>query len=174
MGDRKSWREIDRQRDGSAHRREERKGGGRAPRVESATASYKRTLDAFFDKGVVPDHLKDKLPDPDESQDPEAVERVKLIRAVRAAESGPPLVKAIDALRERFGLPDDLEILLRVLEHPEDPVLFEALGLIAPHVEAAERLPSKRRFVERLKGLELTSFDPRVQRKAATLVAKLR
>lgn len=175
MGERKSWRDVDRQRDKSEHRKEERKsGGGPAPRVESATASYKRTLDAFFDQGVVPDHLKDKLPEADESQDPEAAERVRLIRAVRAAESGAALVKAVDALRAKTSLPDDLELLLRVLEHPKDPVLLEALGLIEPHIEAGERIPQKKVFVQRLKGLELTSFDPRVQRKAVALAAKLK
>lgn len=171
MADRPSWRDLDRKRDKSAHRREEPTLRGKPARVESATAAYKRSLDAFFDQGVVPDHLKDKLP-AGESEGPS--ERQQLIRAIRGATAAKDLEKAVDSLRADFGLPDDMEILLRVLEHPKDPVLLEALTLIEAHVDSGKQTPKKALFVQRLKGLEFSSFDPRVQRKAVALVAKLR
>lgn len=145
---------------------------GREPRTTTATKDYKRSLDAFFDKGVVPEHIRARMEevgiDPDAGPD----ERTKALRAVRAAPSGPKLVKAIDALRKEFGLPDDLELLLRVLEHPKDDVLREALALIEPHVDLGTPLPKKRVFIQRLRGLEFSSFDPRVQRRAVEIADK--
>lgn len=176
MGDRPSWRDIDRKKDRSRHRQDERPAGPK-PRVESATKAYRRQLDRLFAEGGLPEHLKDRLPAPEAEEAAPAgkgSDRLKRVRAVRQAPSGPELVKAIDALRKDYGLPDDLEILLRVLEHPSDAVLLEALALIEQHVEMGDPLPHRKTFVERLKGLELTSFDPRVQRKAATLAARLR
>jgi hypothetical protein len=172
MADKPSWRDKDRQRDKSAHRREERPGGGgRAPRVDSATATYKRQLDAFFDKGVVPGHLKDRLPAGAQGEGPS--ERTVLLRAVRTAESGKALTQAIDALHAKFGLPDEMEVLLRVLEHPKDAILRDALDLIETYVDSGQQVPKKKNFVQRLKGLEFSSFDPRVQAKAVALADKL-
>ncbi len=178
-----SWRELDRKRDQSAHRRDESGPRGSAPRVATATAQYKRQLDALFDRGIVPDALKDKLPAPAESAEAadttaetsESKARVKLVRAVRAAASGPELVKAIDALRASpGGLPEDPELLLRVLEHPSDAVLAETLTRLESHVDQGLPLPKAKRFVERLKGVEVSSFDPRVQSRAAALAKKVR
>jgi hypothetical protein len=175
MSDRPSWRDIDRKRDTSRHTNPEAR-PGRAPRLESATAAYKRELEKIFKEGGgLPAHLKEKLGEPAEAQgDKPGNERQQRLRAVRQAPSGPDLVKALDELRKHHGLPDDLEILLRALEHPKDEVLREALALVEPHVENGDKLPNKKVFVERLKGLEFTSFDPTVQRKAAALVARLR
>lgn len=171
MADRPSWRDLDRKRDKSAHRKEERGPRGRAARVESATAAYKRKLDAFFDHAVVPEHLKDKLP-AGESEGPGP--RQALLRDIRDAKNARALEKAVDKLRKDFGMPEDMEILLRVLEHSKDPVLLEALGLIEQYVDSGQQVPRKARFVERLKGLEFSSFDPRVQRKAVALANRLR
>ena len=173
-----TWRERDRKKDTSAHRRDESAPRGAPARVATATAQYKRQLDALFDRGEVPDHLKDKLPAPDAAGgDPESKERVRLTRAVRQAPSGPELVKALDALREKLGaVPEDLELVLRFLEHPKDAVLAEALGHIEHAVALGNPLPktSRKTFVTRLDGITVTSFDPRVQARAAALVAKLR
>jgi hypothetical protein len=179
MSDRPSWRDIDKKRDGSAHRREEKKpGGGKAPRLESATAAYKKELDRLFKEGGLADKLKDRLPHPEAEEkapkDPAAGERQRRLRAVLKAPGGPELTKALDELRAHHGLPDDLEILLRALEHPRDEVLREALTFIEQHVEMGDKLPNKKVFVERMKGVEVSSFDPAVQKRAATLVSRLR
>ena len=171
MSDKKSWRDIDRKRDQSEHRRGERGGSRRGPRVESATAAYKKTLDAFFDRGVVPEHLKDKLP-AGSNEGPS--ERQVLIRKVRESKDGRALEKSLDALIEKFGLPDDPEIWLQALAHSKDSVLRETLGKIEEYLETGQVLPRKGRFIERLKGLEFTSFDPRVQVKAVGLANRLR
>ena len=169
MADRKSWREIDRGRDQSSHRRDNH--SGPKARVDTATASYKRKLDAFFDQGVVPAHLKDKLP-ASESDGPS--ERQKLLRTIRSSKGGKALEKALDGLRNEYGLPDDMDIVLRALEHSKDPVLLDAIEKIEAHLETGMPLPRKTLFIERLKGLEFTSFDPRVQSRALRLVSRLR
>lgn len=176
MGDdreRRSWRDIDRGRDTSAHRRDERGSGrGRGPRVETATAAYKRSLDAFFDRGVVPDHLKDKLP---AGANTEGSPRQKLLRQIRDASSQRKLEKAVDALHAEFGLPEeDFDVLLRVLEHSKDPILKAAMNHVETFVESGRPLPRKARFVARLRTIESASFDPFVQAQAARLVAALR
>lgn len=171
MSDKKSWRDIDRGRDGSAHR--DRRGGGPKPsaaRVESATAAYKKKLDAYFDEGVVPEHIKDKLiPSGDGPS-----ERQELIRAIRQAESGRPLVKAVDAYLEKYELFEDMALLLRVLEHPKDPVLLAAIEQIEAYVESGQAVPKKDLYRRKLEGLEFSSFDPRVQRRSQVLAGKLR
>lgn len=178
-----SWRERDRKKDQSAHRRDESAPRGAPARVATATAQYKRQLDALFSRGEVPEHLKDKLPAPAAADgDPEgpgaaSKERVRLTRAVRQAPSGPELIKALDALRENLGaVPEDLELVLRYLEHPRDAVLAEALTHVEKAVELGNPLPktARKTFVERLKGISLTSFDPRVQARAEALVSRLR
>ena len=80
-----------------------------APRVESATAAYKRQLNAFFDKGVVPDSIKGKL----QGEAPEATGRQKALRAIREASSQAKLVKAIDAFMKDYEVPDDMDICIR-------------------------------------------------------------
>ncbi len=170
MADRPSWRDIDRKKDQSDHRKAEGKGRGRAPRVESATAAYKRKLDAFFDEGVVPEHLKEKLGG-NVPKGPTG--RQKVIREIRGAKDRKALEKAVDKLMAEYGMPDDMEILLRVLEHSKDPILLEALTKIEAYVDSGQVLPRKGVFLERLKGLEFSSFDPRVQAKAVRLAGRL-
>ena len=169
MGDRKSWRDIDRQRDTRSHGESGGGRGGSSPRVESATKAYKRKLDAFFDEGVVPEHLKEKLGASAEGPS----ERQLLLRAIRQAESGKPLTKAIDAFLAEHEMFDDMELLLRVLEHPKDPVLAQALDRIEAYLESGQAVPRKNLFRRRLEGLEFCSFDPRVQRKAQVLAGRL-
>lgn len=176
-----SWRERDRQKDGSAHRGEAPAPRGAPARVATATAQYKRQLDALFERGEVPAHLKDKLPAAEagtpEPSDSPSKERVRLTRAVRQAPSGPELIRALDALRENLGaVPEALELVLRYLEHPRDAILAEALGHVEKAVDLGIPLPKtvRKTFLERLKGVALTSFDPRVQARAETLVSRLR
>lgn len=176
MADRPSWRDIDKKRDQSRHRQEPA-AKGRAPKLDSATASYKRELNRLFDQGGLAEKFRDQLPAAESdaaSKDPKAADRQRRLRAVRQAPGGPELTRALDELRREHGLPDDLEILLRALEHPRDEVLREVLALVEPHVELGDRLPNKKVFVERLKGVAVSSFDPAVQRKAEALAARLR
>ena len=51
---------------------------------------------------------------------------------------------------------------------------IQVLEKIEEYMGTGMPLPRKQRFVERLKGLEFTSFDPRVQSQAIALAAALR
>lgn len=167
----KTWREKDRGRDRSAHRRDERgssRGKGRA--TQSATAAYKRQLDKFFDKGEVPAHLKDRLGDAPTTG---AGERQVLMRAVFAADAGKPLVKALDAFLARHALPDDPKLLLLALDHPKDAVILQALTQLEAYAETGQAIPRKPVLKAKLEELEFSSFDPRVQRKAASLANRI-
>ena len=171
MSDKRSWRDKDRERDKSSHRKGEGSRGGKNPRVESATASYKRQLDAFFDRGVVPGHLKDKLPE-GESVEPSG--RQQRLRAIRDAKTTKALEKAFDALLADHDMPDEPDVWLRGLEHSKDAVLRQVLQKVEEYLDSGMPLPRKNRFLERIKGLEFTSFDPRVQSKAVSLSSRLR
>ena len=168
MSDKKNWREIDRHREG-------RQGSGsnrdRRTRNETATANYKRQLDAFFDKGVVPAHLKDKVP-AGENKGPTG--RQKLLREIRDSKGGKSLEKVIDKFLAEYEMPEDPEFWLRALEHSNDKVLGGVLQQIQEYLDRGLPLPRKNLFTERLKGLEFTSFDPRVQSRSATLVNRLK
>ena len=171
MSDKPSWRDRDRRKEKSYYSQGEPSRGHKPARVETATANYKRQLDAFFDRGVVPDSLKGKLPT---GTDDGPSERQSLLRDIRESKGGKKLEKAIDALIDAYGLPDEPEVWLRALEHSKDAVLRMTLDKIEEYIDTGVPLPRKQRFVERLKGLEFTSFDPRVQSKAVSLVTALR
>ena len=168
LSDKKSWREIDRGRDKEEYRGNRRKGKG--PSLDTATAQYKQKLDAFFDRGVVPEHLKDKLP---EGEGGGPSERQTLLRKIRQAKTNQELKKALDKLIDTYGLPEDPEIWLRALEHPSDAVLAKALDALETFLDSGQVLKRKAVFVQRLKGLEFVSFDPRVQSKAVRLASRL-
>lgn len=172
MSEKKSWRERDRGKDQSAHRKDESP-RGKQPRVETATAAYKRTLDAFFDRGVVPEGLKDKLPSGAGTADGEGNARQKWVRALRDATTAKALEKAVDGLIAESGVPDDMELLLRFLEHSNDAVLLQALVQIEAFMATGKPVPKKGLFVEKLKGLEFSSFDPRVQMKSQRIVGQM-
>ena len=168
LSDKKSWRDIDKGRDKQEYRTDGR--SKRTPKLETATAQYKQKLNAFFDRGVVPDHLKDKLP---EGENKGPSERQVLLRKIRQAKTNQELVKAVDKLVGKYGLPEDPEIWLRALEHPSDQVLASTLELLEAFLDSGQVLKRKGLFAERLKGLEFVSFDPRVQSKAIRLAGRL-
>jgi hypothetical protein len=163
----KTWRDKDRDRDRSRHRQTERRGGRN---TASATAAYKRQLDKFFDKGELPAHLKARLGDAPATG---AGQRQTLMRAVFAASAGRPLTKALDAFLAEHDMPDDPKFLLLALDHPKDPVVLEALTRLEAYVQTGQAVPRKTLLASKLEELELSSFDPRVQRKAASLAAAL-
>lgn len=168
MSDKKSWREIDKGRDKQEYRGSNR--GRKGPSLDTATAQYKKKLDAFFDRGVVPEHLKGKLP---EGKNSGTSERQTLLRKIRQAKSSGELEKSLNTLIEAYGLPEDPEIWLRALEHSSDAVLALTLDALEAYLDSGQALKRKGVFVERLKGLEFVSFDPRVQSKAIRLAGRL-
>ncbi len=162
MGDdreRRSWREIDRMRDGT--------GGGDKPKREpkgraTGYSRYKSELNRLFDMGKASGHVshvmrKAKDTAPGEEGDGGGG-RAELVRRCRMAEDAGELVAAVDALLETGPLPDDVELLLRVVDHPKEAVKLDALERIERLIR---RKPLKRKaaFVQRLYGLEHEAED---------------
>ena len=163
MGDKPSWRDRDRKKDGSYYGQSDTRNQGRkGPRLETATANYKRQLDAY--RGVVPDGLK--LP---AGKDEAPNERQQKLRAIRDA--GRKL-KALDAFLGDFEILMNPTVWLMALEHSKTMFSLSP-SKIEEYLGTGHPLPRKR-FIERLKGLEFASFDPRVQSKAVALANQLR
>jgi hypothetical protein len=125
----KSWREVDRGKDQSKHRRVE---PGTDPYAHRRNATYKAELNRFFDKGVASDRIKDLVKKAGSERDGKGEsdnpERVRLIRKVRTAETFDDFVQAVDALYAGDGLPNDVDLLVRALEHPLEEVIRDALS----------------------------------------------
>ena len=82
--------------------------------------------------------------------------RAELLRECRNTESSSELFSAVDELLKTGGLPDDVELLLRLCDHPNEDVATEALERIE---RLTQRKPLKRKaaFLQRLYTLEQTA-----------------
>jgi hypothetical protein len=168
----KSWREVDAAKDRGRGRRVER---GSEPTVHRTNKAYKAELDRFFDKGVASDRIKELMaqsgaPPTDKAESPE---RVKLMRRVRTAVTFDDFVKAVDELRaHEGGLPGDIEVLIRTLEHPDAEAVHEALRKLG---EMAKRMsmPQLKSATIRLDSLETATEDAETRALIKELRAKL-
>ncbi|MBN1946251.1 MAG: hypothetical protein JW797_11285 [Bradymonadales bacterium] len=157
----RTWREIDQAKDKSYHRREERP--GTVPEKGSrSNKAYKAELDRFFNAGQASLRIKTLMKETTKDLPltaEESPERIKLVRKVRSAETFDEFVTAVNELRGQFGLPRDVDILSRVLEHPNQQVVRESLKLLK---ELANRLSllQLRAIEVRLDALELSTDDP--------------
>jgi len=86
-----------------------------------------------------------------------ATNRLRLMRSVIDAEDRVTLIEAINALVERFGLPDDWEILIRVLEHPDEPLVQSAVTKMRDLVEKSSKIPRRYTLKERLRSIGQTA-----------------
>ena len=198
--DRPSWKEIDRARDGSSGRRKKKKPQDKGlPQHSTRYDKYKRDLDRLFDQGLAGELLKkvgkeDELEEepkkePKRSKNPETVRRrnneriprnpnksanrLRLIRAVVDASDSESLIASLDDLVEAFGLPDDLEVLMRVLEHPSEDLILQSLTKIAELREGAKRIPRRASSKERLRSIGQTAASGELRRAALELEALL-
>ena len=177
MGDdreRRSWREIDRMRDGSGPRRGPKK---QEPKGHATGYSrYKSELNRLFDRGQAAGHVSHVMRKAKDTAPGEEADggdgRADLVRACRLAEDHGQLVATVDALLESGPLPDDVELLLRVVDHPKEAVQADALERIERLIR---RKPLKRKaaFVQRLYGLEHTAEDPALRDVVNRLIEEL-
>jgi len=122
---RRSWREIDRNKDRSAHRRDERpEQKGKGPRREK---SYRATLDRLFDSGKIAELVEQKTGEPRG----EADNRIKALARIRDAASREDVTASVDDYLKKYdALPDDLELWARVLEHRDPSMQMDAMQRI--------------------------------------------
>ena len=172
----RSWREIDRQKDGSAHRAPDRPmmNPFKQARADSASKVYKSKLDAFFDgEGVAPEHVRQKLSEIEETSE-EGKARTKAIKAIKDASTSSALDKAFQAYLKKWELPPDYDILSQALNCGDETYVSMALDQIEMLL-AANRVPKRVQLLEqRLRKVRSLSEDPDQQEKAASLLKKLR
>lgn len=160
----KSWKEIDQQRDRSQHRREPRPDHPPGTRPGRSSARYRAALEKAFNTGSmgkVAERLSAAMPDaPRSSEDgkePSAPARQKLIHQVTSAAHTKEAVEALNELMKHFDLPDDFDVLTRALEHPDEDVTVRVMHKLEAMLKTQKpRRP--RTLVARLRLLE-EDFD---------------
>jgi hypothetical protein len=182
-GDRpkKSWREIDAQRDRSGGQRSgERDGRAKPGLPERSSKQYRAALEALFDKGEV-GKLAQKLQAPGGKAEPakpriaapaadegRASLRKKIVEAIGRDE----ITRAADRYLRELPPPEDYEVLEQLLEHRKEERIAEALALIEKLLER-EKPKRTRVLVAKLRLLEETSTDREIRQAAARLRARL-
>ena len=169
----KSWREIDQMRDGSAHRKEERPQGGPARRTETSQAyrAYKSQLNKLFDGGgALPDAMKKQLEEKGVAQD--ASRKKIMTDAVIHGTTPEAVIEALEAFKAEYTFPENEEALSRLLDLTDESVLLETIRTIA-RLKTAGRLKRGNALKARLKTVEMTVDAPEVQLAARELVRAL-
>lgn len=163
----KSWREIDKARDGK------RSGapppGERARLERSATYSrYKSAADQFFSGELMPESLKEKLDPTGESS-----ARMEALRKLKTADETDDFNRRAAEYVDKYEMPEDPYLLDRMLAHPETSVVLQSLEKLIELADSGELVPPKS-LSQRLRSLELTADDYDVQDEAKRLAKKLK
>ena len=177
----KSWREIDSQRDKSAPRAEGPSGARGAGGVKS-DRQYRAALEALFDKGgigKVADKMAEKMgapPLPRASSAPAAPPvdegRLALRKKVAEAIGRDEVTRALDRFLKEYPLPEDFEVLEQALDHRHEDRVRDALGLLEKMF--ARELPKRTRVLSaKLRTLEENSDDKDIRESAKRLRARL-
>jgi hypothetical protein len=172
----RSWREIDKNKDSSKHRQQDRKpmSPHKTARAESASKVYKSKLDAFFSgDGKVPAHVKEKV-DALQTASSEGKARTSAIKAIKDANTSSAADKAVAAYLEKWELPPDFEVLSQVLTCSDEDYILDAMEIMKKIIKE-NRLPRRVQLLEqRLRRVKTLAEDPDLQEKADQLIKKLR
>jgi hypothetical protein len=106
-------------------------------------------------------------------EDPRREERDKRLAKLMAAEGRAAVTKTCEVyLRAGFALPEEQDVMLKVLDHDEDERVLQALASLSKLLDAEP--PYRRTVLEaRLRRLENDSDDPGVRELAQVVRAKL-
>ncbi len=168
----KSWSEIDKARDKSAHRAEGAGGSHSEERLQRSQAyrNYKTQLNKLFDGGALPEALKSKLDEAGVGAD--AKRKKAAEQAILAATKPSEVRAALEAHKGDHGFPDNEEVLGKLLDLEDAAVALEAITTIARlHAEGGLKRASSLRA--RLKTAQMTIDSAKVQQAARDLLAKL-
>lgn len=169
---RKSWREIDKARDGSSHRSDDRPPlGGQSPRGQRRQRSYRAALDRLFNSGKISELVAEKAPEAAQSSGT-GKDRLKELARIRDAASREDVTREVDAFLKQHPLPDDIEILTRVLEHRDPGIQLQAMERIEALLE--EHPPKRvRALVGQLKMIRDLADDRELTEIASRLIERL-
>lgn len=166
----KSWREIDQQRDKSSHRRDE-PGGPRgfssAPRRQR---NYRAKLDHLFDSGKIGKVLEKQQPG--ETAPPSDENRLKLFRKVIDETGRDGITRAIDAYLAKYELSDDFDFLAKMLEHRQPSRQLEAMVRLDQLLDA-QQPKRKAALTEQLQMIRDVSDETELVALARKLIDRL-
>jgi hypothetical protein len=164
----KSWREIDKARDGGSSSR--RSDTRERENFEKSTGytKYKTNLERLFSGGApLPEHLRDKVGgEVDQVADDE---RKKLV----AIEDTKVFHAAAKEFLAKHPLPDDPRLLDRLLGHPDDSIMEQALTRLE-ELHKAGTLKAPPALSQRLASVEIDSGDPAIRKRATELRKAIR
>jgi len=126
MGDDdKSWREIDRERDKSDHVSDD----DSKRRDKRADSKYKQDLEKLFRSGDhVPDRFEEEMEDLGPQEGTEEAARKEAIDEMREADGFREFAKTVNVfMQKKYRLPDDEDLLIRMLDHPDDDIVRAVL-----------------------------------------------
>ncbi len=143
--DKRNWREIDKKKDRSAHRGEERK-PLYPKRPTRASGRYKDALNKAFeagDIGKITERLSQNNSPPEgqeeSTQKPKSktkkASRQKLIRGVKNSSNRRETTKALEEYLQHYEMPDDFDFLTRALDHPDEQITTKVLQHILELLE---------------------------------------
>ncbi|MEO6952563.1 MAG: hypothetical protein ABI321_12170 [Polyangia bacterium] len=188
----RSWKEIDSQRDGS------RRSESSSPKPDGADAkaskAHRAALDALFAKGEVGKYAeKLGLGSPDARPAPEVVkapegpkppspeevaraekeaDRAALRKKILDGTTRDAVGKAFDRYVKSYGIPQEWEVLERGLEHPSDDGLAEVLTVLETMLRTDK--PRRTRTLDgRLRFIAETHEDKELRVRAEALRSKL-
>ncbi len=170
----RSWRDIDRNKDKSAHRSESGAGRPRGPKGQAAASrSHRSALDRLFNSGKVGELVKKR----DEemgvaASDPDGPSRRSLTEKIEQATDKDAKIAAVDKYLEQFSLPPDFDFLAHVLDHPDPDIVGDALDRIEGLLET-DKPRRARTLVAQLKTLQDLSEWGKLRRRAGALLEKL-
>ncbi len=172
----RSWRDIDKNKDRSQHRKEDRAPMNpfKQARADSASKVYKSKLDSFFDgDGKAPDHVREKLAGITETSE-EGKARAKALKNIKDAATSSALDKAFGAYLKKWEMPPDYDILSQALNCGDEEYVGAALDMLEEMFQE-KRVPRHVQLLEqRLRKVKTLAEDPDLQDKAATLMKELR
>ena len=177
--EKKTWREIDRNKDRSFHAEKAEKDAS-SGKQNAATKEYRAALEALFQKKPEGAERIEKimptlvLPRAVENGDEAGTNRRQdLLRRVSAAQGSRAISDAIDDfLGAGHSLPDDQEIFLQMLEHRDEQRVREALERLERLLMG--QLPKRKPvLVQRLRRIEEHAEEESTRSAAAQLRRKV-
>lgn len=170
---RKSWREIDRGRDRSAHRREDRPPQEGRKRGPGSQKSYRSALDRLFSSGKIGELVAERAPGALPGVEEGEQNRLKLLQQVRNATGRDEVTRALDAYLELHPFPDEIEILEKGLEHRSPERQIEAMTRLESLLEAGQEPRRKRGMVGQLKMIRDLGESTELTALASRLLSRL-
>ena len=167
----KSWREIDKQKEKGRSGHSDRDSKKDEKRAHSTVyKNYKKDLDSIFSGGDVPDYLKAELP----ASSPESEGQLKLLGAIRRSQTDGELDKAINAyLKKRDDFPDDLDLLLRVIDYSDESVQLKVAKAL-DRISKIQPIEHKQQFILKLDAISMMGEDDDLIELAEELVSRFR